>query len=239
MRRFSRELLFCLLFTFAPIFLAAQDITDFSYNLINDRIEISYSLSGNINSRYNINLYASLDGFTIPLVLVTGEIGKGIIPGKNKKVVWQAKKELGEFKGGLSLKLRAREIPFLNFHIEKGARFKRDKKQRLSWDKNGEEENIKLELYQNNAKIGDLGTVSSGNNFEWSIPKDLKSGKNYRIRGSGSQRYAESEIFSIKRRVPLLIWLAPAVVIGGVVTVLVSSSDDNGNDTIPDPVGPN
>ncbi len=172
-------------------------------------------------------------------MLVTGEIGKDIIPGKNKKVVWEAKEELGEFKGGLSLKLRARVIPFLNFHIEKGARFKRDKNQFLSWDGSGDEEYIKLELYQNNAKIGDLGTVSNGNKFEWGIPKDLKPGRNYRIRGSGSQRFAESETFSIKRRVPLLIWLAPAVVIGGVVAVLVSSSGDNGNDNIPDPVGPN
>ena len=235
----TKKLVLTFSLSLATIFSVAQEIKDFSYRLIADKIEITYSLTGQSSDRYDVKLYSSLDDFAKPLSLVTGEVGKDVMPGDNKKVIWDARTELGEFEGDLSIKIRANFIPFLTFDIENGARFKRAKEQLISWELT-EGESIKLELYQAGDKISDLGTVAAGTEYNWAIPKDLKTGGNYRIKASGSERFAMSDAFSIKRKIPLILWAVPAVVIGGVVAIIAGGSSGGSGDTgIPDPVGPN
>ncbi len=63
--------------------------------------------------------------------------------------------------------------------------------------------------------------------------------RDYKIKGTGDGRYAFSEPFSIKRKVPLIFWLVPAAVTGGTVAIIVGSSGDNEQDNlIPEPIGP-
>lgn len=225
----------------APILLVAQEISDFSYKLIGDKIEITYSLSGEPSDRYEVNLFNSLDDFNSPLSLVQGDVGMDVVPGDHKTILWDAKTELGEFEGDLSLKLKAKFIPFLVFTIENGAKIKRAKEQIISWNGSSDAKNIKLELYLGNVKISNLGKSETGAQFNWAIPKDLELGNNYSIKALGGGRVSSSEPFTITRKIPLFLWAVPVLVIGGAVAIIVSSSGKTTeeNKNIPDPVEPN
>jgi len=235
-----KRLATALVFILAPFFLLAQEVSDFTYQLVEGKIEINYTLSGQSSDRYEVSLYNSLDNFAVPLTLVSGDIGMDIIPGKNKNITWDAKSELGEFKGNLSLKLKTRFIPFITFDITKGAKFKRGKSQDISW-KSSKANKLKLELYQGNNKVSDLTRSSSANNYNWAIPKKMALGENYKVKATANGRYAYSEAFSIKRKVPIILWVIPAVaVIGGTVAVIAGSGSGGGeNNDIPPPIGPN
>jgi len=232
-----RKLVFAVFFILAPLKIVAQEISSFSYKQSGDKIEVTYSLSGQPNDRYEVLLYGSHDNFHSPLKLVTGDVGEDIIPGKNKFIVWEAKKELDKFKGNFSLKLKSRFIPLVTFTIAKGEKFKMGKTQTIAWE--GNAENIKLELYKNEIKISDIGLASSGNSYNWQLPKKgLVKGGNYRIKGSGNGHSELSEAFEIKKKMPVYIWAIPVVIVGGVIAILYGKKNPE-NNTIPPPIGPN
>lgn len=236
-----KRLATALIFLLAPFFLLAQEISDFSYQLFEGKIEINYTLSGESSDLYEVKLYSSLDDFTAPLKLLSGDVGMDIIPGGNKKITWDAKAELGEFKGNLSLKLKTRFVPFITFDIAKGAKFKRGKSQDLSWE-SGKSVKVNLELYQGNNKVTDINIAGSSNTYNWLISKKMPLGDDYKIKASANGRFAFSESFSIKRKVPIILWIIPAAaVIGGTVAIIAGSGNGNGNEdnSIPEPIGPN
>ncbi len=233
----TNKLLLTLPLILVPFLLAAQQSLDFSYQLSGDKIEITYALGGQPSDRYEVRLFSSFDGYKIPLKLVDGEIGKNIIPGEDKLVIWDAKTELSEYEGNLSLKLKARLIPFMIFSINKGATFKRGKAYMVHWAAGSDAQQVKLELYQDHQKIADVAIAELGNSYNWQLPKNIKPGKSYKIKGSDEECFSFSELFTIKRKVPLIVWAVPAVVVGGVVAVLINRG--NQPEPIPLPVKPN
>jgi len=67
-------------------------------------IEITYHFKGIKHGQtYHVSVYASRDGGKIftenPLALVTGDVGKGIKPGTNKKILWEVYKEMPDLEG--------------------------------------------------------------------------------------------------------------------------------------------
>jgi hypothetical protein len=241
MQRLVTRLAYTLITILTPFLSVGQEINGFSYKLIEDKIEITYSLGGEASDRYEVNLFNSLDDFNTPLALVQGDVGIDIVPGTDKTILWDSKRELGDFEGDLSLKLKAKFIPFVIFTIEKGAKIKRAKEQVISWNGNGDTKSVKLELYQGNIKISDIGNSEIGDQFSWAIPKDLELGNNYRIQALGSGRVSVSEPFTITRKIPLILWAVPVVVVGGAMAIIISSSGNGNeeNNNIPDPVEPN
>lgn len=218
----------------------AQEINDFTYALEGDNILISYTLTGKFADRYEVNLYRSTDGFREPLLMVEGDIGPDIQPGKNKTITWRAKEELGEFKGNLSLRLRAVFIPFLTFDLAKGTSFKRGKLYTVNWTFGGEPLPIKLELYKGSNKVTDLATSISGSSFDWQLAKKMGLDDGFYLRATGGGREARSEPFAIKRKVPMAAWLIPGVaVLGGVTYLILSAGTDPADEEIPDPIRPN
>lgn len=223
-----------------PFMALAQDITNFSYKLVKNNIEISYQLSGQSSDRYKVELFNSLDNYGIAMKLVSGDVGNEIIPGKNKRIVWEAKKELREFKGGLALRLKTEFVPFITFTIPSNEKFIIGKENIISWE--GDMSNIKLELFINNKKIGDIGTAIKGKQYSWKIPKkSIEKGKTYTIKGTVNGRSATSKSFTLKNKLPVYVWVIPIVVVGGVVAILSGGSDKSTpeNNTIPAPIGPN
>ena len=229
-----------LIFLLAPFFLLAQEISDFTYRLVEGNIEISYTLDGQSSDRFVVKLYSSLDGFNEPLKLVSGDIGADISPGTGKKVIWDGKAELGEFKGSLSLRLKTRLIPFISFTLEEGRKIKMGKTNVIGW--RGEAQNLKLELYSGDKKVGDIGQAKTGSTYNWQIPKkSYDKGENYRIRGTANGRETYSSVFKLSNKLPVYIYIIPVAVIGGVVAIIASSGtgSEEGNNDIPEPVGPN
>jgi hypothetical protein len=104
--RKSTLLLFALL-----LFLlgGAQTVTRVNAVVNGEKIDISYSLSGASNQYFNVSLYVTLDGgvtYKGPLKLVTGDVGPNILPG-NKKIVWDALKELDIKDKPISFEIKA------------------------------------------------------------------------------------------------------------------------------------
>ena len=139
--------------------------------------------------------------------------------------------------------MKAVFIPFIEFDVPVGSRFKRGKAYNITWQSGSYDSDIRLELYQESRKITDLAPKLQGNSFTWSLSKKMAIGEGYYIWATGSGREAKSELFSIKRKVPVAAWLIPGIaVVGGVTYFILSSGTDNGgaeNKDIPDPILPN
>jgi Ser-Thr-rich glycosyl-phosphatidyl-inositol-anchored membrane family protein len=225
-------------------FLTAQNISNFSYQLDDSNVLISYTLNGKQSERYEVSLYNSIDNYKTPLKLVSGDIGMNLIPSRNKTIIWDAKNELGEFRGNVSLKLKTRYIPFINFDNIEENKFKRGKSTLLQWEAAEiPSESIKLELFKNDSYLFEIATTDAENEYIWNIPKSLETGSNYKLRASAQGRFTYSNTFSIDRKIPLVLWLVPAAIIGGSVAIIAnagSNGNNNGGDSsIPDPLAPN
>ena len=61
-----------------------------------DKINLYYDLVDTVSSRtYTIALYSSHDNFVLPVQKASGDLGLEVKPGRNRKIVWNAKEELG------------------------------------------------------------------------------------------------------------------------------------------------
>lgn len=91
-------------FFLLQILLYSQDtrLSDITFNVLSENIEISYNLDGDSDSQYMIECYLKNDqqvNFNYKLVLVRGDIGKGNFVGESKIIVWEY---LKEFPDGLT-----------------------------------------------------------------------------------------------------------------------------------------
>ncbi|HLO57280.1 MAG TPA: hypothetical protein VK179_00925 [Bacteroidales bacterium] len=82
-----------------------QTIENIDWNIKDKKVEIRYDLASNSKEKiYKIEIYVSLDsGATFKkqeLKFVTGDVGKDVKPGKEKKVIWDLSKEFPSFKEG-------------------------------------------------------------------------------------------------------------------------------------------
>ena len=76
-------------------------------NVNGDIVNITYDLvSLNENQIFEIRIYGSHNNYTIPLSLVSGEIGRDIRPGLNKSIVWRAADELNSYQGDIIFQIR-------------------------------------------------------------------------------------------------------------------------------------
>ena len=101
------------LFCFALLKQNAQIITVNDWKQIGQRIEIEYNLaSPDPDQLFFISVFVSMDGGTTysenPLKLVSGEIGKNITAGTNKKIIWDVLKEMPDFGGNVVFDIRAK-----------------------------------------------------------------------------------------------------------------------------------
>jgi hypothetical protein len=75
-----------------------------------EQVLISYDLQGNAGESYEVRLSCSRDGgksFTVTPAIVSGAVNRWEAPGTAKAIVWEAKKDLGEFEGDLQFKVTA------------------------------------------------------------------------------------------------------------------------------------
>ena len=53
-------------------------------------IAITYDLKGNGDETFMVAVFASHDNFSVPLKLVSGDVGKGVKPGVGKTISWNS-----------------------------------------------------------------------------------------------------------------------------------------------------
>lgn len=216
-----------------------QQLDVYRVELKGDEVIVYYSLLDSIEGRsYSINLYSSLDKYVNPLASVTGDLGIEIKPGLHKKLIWNAKQDLGvDFNDKVSIELRARiYIPFIRF--DSFETIKRGKPTEVTW-RGGTPQNIlNFELWQNDKRITTIPNVPNAHHAKLEIPMSVKPGKNYSFRIIDSKNkdlVVQTSSFTVKPKIPLLIKIAPIIAVGAIVGFLVKPS--SAPESIPDPLG--
>ena len=108
----KKSLILVIVYFFSTI-LFSQNISDVTATLINDKIHVSYKISGaKFNQVFSVSLFVSSDGgrtFKGPLKEVSGDIGEGI-KGGSHKIYWDALKEMPFTDEELIFDVRAEKV---------------------------------------------------------------------------------------------------------------------------------
>ena len=91
----------------------SQQIENLKPRVVNNNtIEVTFDLIDDADGKtYDLQLFSSFDNYTNALSMVRGDIGDEVVPGTGKKVMWEAKQEIGDFKGDIYLEIRASPTP--------------------------------------------------------------------------------------------------------------------------------
>jgi hypothetical protein len=231
---FLKSLAFCLMIILTEI-CSAQTLELRSVELNDSKIIIHYDLIDSIPDRFfTIRLYSSKDNFLNPLNKLIGDFGYEVKPGVGKKITWDAKEELGaSFEGGISVEVRGRIfIPFINTgQINQFKVFKRKRKYDLTWSGGTAQNVLNFDLLRNDEKILTFPNVANVGNHEFEFPNHIKPGNNYHFRISDSKNKDEivnTQVFKIKRKIPLAAKVVVVGTLGGLVYWLVRDSSDEG-----------
>jgi len=216
----------------SKIELAGPDVV-IHYNLIDD----------NLDRKYALHLYSSLDDYIQPLALVAGDIDIDISVGGNKKVIWHAKEEMGEeFTGDVGLELKGSVyIPFISMDgFDDIGTFKRGKPYNLVWSGGRGDNVLNFELYRGENKIHSFEERPNVGNTALSIPTGVKPGKNYKLKISDTRNRDEvvyTGTFQLKRKIPLGLKLGITFVLGGAAGYFISRAGQK-EKNIPLPILP-
>jgi hypothetical protein len=208
--------------------LHAQEIQITNIQRRGDEIHVSYNLlDERIDRSYSIRLYTSKDNFIRPAEKVDGDVGVDIHVGPNKKIIWSAKDELGDdFSSSLQLELKGQlYVPFIQLDgITEGMVVKRATANDLVWAGGRGDNILQIELYQGDKLVKSFDEFPNTGQATISVPSNVKPGSGYRYRISDSKNRDEvvySDPFTIKRKIPLIpkLLAMAAIGIGGYILV--------------------
>ncbi|MFN3403986.1 MAG: GPI anchored serine-threonine rich family protein [Cytophagaceae bacterium] len=211
----------------------SQKIQNVKAEVHGDNIVVTYDLiHTEVNQDFKISLYSSKDQFTTALKYVSGDVGSGVKPGKNKKIVWSAREELGEYEGDITFEVRGVPVSGSGADVaiikpSKNEVIRRGKTYEIKWKGANQSQTYELELLRNGKTVDVINNAASGGAYNWKIPVKTKPGKKYsvKITNSGnSQDFAMSDPFIIKRKIPLALKIVPVAVIitGGAIAALLA-----------------
>jgi len=181
-------------------------VSNVNFSQTGNTVAITYDLEGTRN-RYTISIKCSKDGgntYSIIPMAVSGDVGKNVRPGKNKKIKWNVlndwpeglsgkefvfKVEIGSLpprKGRLSAKTERKED---GRFIEKDNEVIIDTKTRLVWQKYGSERKIRWD--QIDPYINHLNKIKFAGLTNWKLPSlnelrtllNPNTGKRYSVFG--------------------------------------------------------
>lgn len=195
-------------------------------------------LDGEPEVDYELYLYGSHDNFQKPLQETTGDVGKGIRTGVGKVIYWNAEKELGNFKGDFSLRIKGQKyFPIVEFkNISSQLKLKRGEQYNFQWKSNIKSDRLMMTIKRNGVPVTEPSLVENTGDFLWFIPKDLKPSRDITLEIADPENLLRKETsppFVIKRKVPLTVKIIPAVAaMGGAAFYFMNKQED---DNIPAP----
>ncbi|MDJ1484819.1 Ser-Thr-rich GPI-anchored membrane family protein [Cytophagaceae bacterium YF14B1] len=201
---------------------SAQTVSNIRAESIGNLVIISYDLTGSISGQlYRVSVFSSKNDMQEALLYVRGDVGENIVPGKNKRIEWGAKKEIGNFDGALNFKIEAvlTFSPMVLKTPSKETIARRGRNYEITWVGGVEKENLQLELWKDSTLRFIITRTPNEGKYTWEIPIDLLPDDVYKIRlmsVSAPANFRFSEPFEIRRKIPLAYKLAPAGVLAGV-----------------------
>jgi len=201
----------------APLAVLAQKVENIKAAVEGEKIIITYDIIEALTGdRYDVQIYASHNNFSAPLQRVRGDVGNKLLPGTTKRIEWDAKAELRNFKGELTFEIRADVVGILILK-EPVTNIKRGKSLSLAWRGGAKNQDVKVELLKAGTVQSTLATVGNNGSYQWMVPKKQKTGKDYQLRLASGKEVVTSETFSIKSKIPLVVKLLPLVAVGAVI----------------------
>jgi hypothetical protein len=223
------------LICFISISSRSQTVSISKIELVKELVIVHYDLDdSNPNNEYQINLFASKDKFSAPLVKVRGDVGPDVKPGKDRRIEWNLSDEYAQFKGKLSVEIRGKVfVPFVKLrNFDTSKKYKRGKSYDISW-RPGNTNPIHIELYRGSQRVsGELNHPNNGA-FALSIGSKVKPGKDYRLKITDSKRTDDivySEYFKVSPKIPLGVKLIPVVAVGAGLAFIISSSSSSSDE---------
>lgn len=219
------------------LLLAATSMGSYAQNIDIDFIEftgrnvvVHYTLDdgSNSNRQFLVQLYSSQDNFATPLTRVTGDVGSEVSSGVDKKITWDITKELGGFKGPISLEVRGRVyVPFVKIReITDGQIYKRGKSYPINWTSGNLSGQVNIELFnEEGERLWGENNVANVGKFDWYIPTHVKKASNYRLKFTNVRDRNEvvfSPMFTIKPKIPFIVKAGALFVVAGAAGVVVN-----------------
>ncbi|HOO08932.1 MAG TPA: Ser-Thr-rich GPI-anchored membrane family protein [Cyclobacteriaceae bacterium] len=206
----------------------------------NGKVAITYDLIGNPDTeRFKVSVYSSYNGYAAPLKNISGDIATdySLVPGKGKKIEWDAAAELGTYNGELAFEVRAEAYRFLRISKPaEGKSVRRGATTTLRWTGGHPTEKIKIELLKEGRVVSNIGEVGNSGTYDWPVPKEMVKGKGYTLRFTGSSSPVASGPFSIGARYPMALKVAlPAAVVFGAIVLLKKGGDGGPLPVPPEP----
>lgn len=216
-----------------PVASFAQKIENIRAEAEADKIIVTYDLvQGQSGDAYSVFLYSSFNNFRSPLTKVSGDVGQGVREGKGKRIVWEARTEIGNFKGQLTFEVEAILVAPLTLKSDVTST-KRGGSIPVSWRGGDQHQNVKIELLKGGTVVSALGTVQNNGAFAWQVSSNQKTGSDYTLRLVCGSETATSATFSIKPKIPMWVKIAvPAVIVG---VLLIPKSETTTDDRLPAP----
>lgn len=218
-----------------------QELDSIAMSFEDGKVIVKYDfLEGEEGVDYELYLFGSHDNFMEPLQYTTGDVGKRVQIGTGKVIYWDAKTELGNFKGDFSLKIKgAPYIPFVDFsNISSELKIKRGESFKIEWESSEKVDQVLLKIQRNGVPISDPLIIDNSGSFSWDIPTNLKAGKGYTVQILDTKnllREETSEGFVIRRKIPLTYKIIPAALIAGTVAYFIFNQPEEGIPGPPDP----
>jgi hypothetical protein len=233
-----------LIVSFASLPVLAQRIQNVNATVIKDKVVITYDIAeASEGQKFRLQLYASTNNFTSPLVHVTGDVGPMVSPGQHRRIEWDAKSELNDFTGDVTFEIRGEVIaPPLSFAGGTvGSKFKRGKTMEIKWKGGKVGESISLELLKGGQSIFPIGNITNYGTHSWTIPKSTQKGSDYQIKLTGETGTLLSNSFIIKKKSNVLLKMLPLLLAGGAAAYLMQPDEpvDPPINGLPSPPEPN
>ena len=219
----------------------AQDFNISKVEIDGGKVNVWYNLLDTMRSRvYTISLYSSADDFISPLAKVTGDAGLEVKPGGNRKITWNIIDEFGaNFEGDVALEVRGRVyVPFIRLDGLQRS-FKRGVAHELTWTGGTQQNILNFDLYKGDHKITSFPNIANVGHYTMVLPKSVKAGKDYRFRivdSRNKDQVVYTGMFHVKPKFPLLLKIAPAVIVGAGIYLLLPKP--NRDRSIKEPVLP-
>lgn len=222
---------------------SAQEFSIKQIELGPEQLTLHYDLIDTARDHtYSVYVYSSKDNFLRPLERVSGDAGLEVRPGANRKIVWNAKEELGPtFQGEIELEIRGRlYIPFIRFEGFRDVEVrKRGVPFIVKWSGGTRQNILNFQLYQGDGALRHtFPNVPNTSEHKLTIPVSVKPGSGYYFRISDTRNKDQVVVtptFEIRRRYPLVLKAIPVLLAGGAVYLLIS---DDGPQPIDGPPGP-
>jgi hypothetical protein len=202
----------------------AQRITNVQAQVVGDYVSIQYDLAGEVPGQvFEVALYSSHNEFTQPLKQVRGAVGPDITPGREKNIEWGAQKELTRFTGEVTFEVRANLTfsPIAIQHPELESVFRRGHAYKLQWKGGLAGEKLRLELIRDGFPNQVIDNVANTGNYSWRVAEETPIAENYRLKITAQSNNIlntkTSDLFAIKRRIPLVAKFIPAGILVGAI----------------------